>query len=111
MITAARHFGGTKKLDLAVDEVHRIHPAVAKLWIVNGDTGSRVTLPSVISDLEGFALGGPLLLIANIGADTLQVEDPLLAFVSLVSVGDMLFVWLASKDSSPSWVYKTKALV
>lgn len=109
MITAARHFGNAKKVDLGASVSSKIHPSIALWWTINtSGAGASVTLPDPALGLSGYRLGGPMLIVAVVGTNSLAIKDSGGTTLATVAVGDAAFVSLLSKSGDGSWLVMTK---
>lgn len=111
MITAARHFGGSMKLSIAGSFGKLIHPDVAKWWTIVGGLNSFVSLPHAEDSMDGYRLGGVMLVVANKGTDPLFILYSDLSPLATIAVGHAALVSLTSKEGLGTWLIQDKALV
>lgn len=105
MITAARSFGGARKLNVGTGDEKRIHPTLARWYSINTTAaGGAVKLPHATDELDGYFVGPRFMYVANIGAThDVVLENSEGDALATIEPDQVAIVHLASKADSGEW--------
>jgi hypothetical protein len=113
MISAARFFGGARKVDVGTDETHRIHPEVARIWALNATgTGSVAELPDTRTIVH-VPEGSRILIVANVGSESVDVVDQAATVITAVAPGEIASLALADRSANAfagEWAFHVEDL-